>query len=105
LDELWLFAWETPDIKDQTANLWQKLKPFYQKLHAYVRMHLKKAFPDQMPKDNTIPAHLLGNMWAQQWSNIMNTVDGIDPYPNVTPIDVTKALENQVIFFSNFMIF
>jgi hypothetical protein len=44
-------------------------------------------------------------MWAQQWSNIMNTVDGIDPYPNVTAIDVTKALENQVIFFSNFMIF
>jgi peptidyl-dipeptidase A len=95
LDELWLFVWETPDIKDQTANLWEKLKPFYQKLHAYVRLKLKAVFGDKMPKDNTIPAHLLGNMWAQQWSNIMNTVDGIDPYPDVTEIDVTKALENQ----------
>ena len=96
MDELWLFAWETPDIKEQTAMLWEKLKPFYQKLHAYVRMHLKKAFPDKMPNDNTIPAHLLGNMWAQQWSNIMNTVDGIDPYPDTPAIDVTEALIEQV---------
>ncbi len=105
MDELWLFVWETPDIKDQTANLWEKLKPFYQKLHAYVRLKLKAVFGDKMPKDNTIPAHLLGNMWAQQWSNIMNTVDGIDPYPDVTEIDVTKALENQVINFKIFQDF
>jgi hypothetical protein len=76
--------------------LWEELKPFYQKLHAYVRMHLKKKFPDKMPKDNTIPAHLLGNMWAQQWSNIMNTVSGIDPFPDTPPIDVTQALIDQV---------
>ncbi|CAG2108942.1 unnamed protein product, partial [Medioppia subpectinata] len=95
LDDLWLFPWETPDIKTQTEDLWKKLKPFYEKLHAYVRKHLKKAYPDKMPADGTIPAHLLGNMWAQQWSNIMNTVPGVDPYPDVKTIDVTDEMVKQ----------
>ena len=93
MDDLWLFPWETPDIKEQTAKLWEQLKPLYQKIHAYVRMRLKDKYGDKMPKDGTIPAHLLGNMWAQQWSNIMNTIDNVDPYPEIKPIDVTEALE------------
>ena len=74
-----------------------QLKPFYVKLHAYVRKHLKAAHPDVMPADGTIPAHLLGNMWAQSWSNTMNTVPGVDPYPDVTTIDVTDELVKQVL--------
>ena len=96
MDELWLFVWETPDIKEQTAALWDKLKHFYEKLHTYVRIKLEKQYPNKMPKDGTIPAHLLGNMWAQSWSNIMNTVDGVDPYPDIESIDVTPALIAQV---------
>ncbi|CAG2109942.1 unnamed protein product [Medioppia subpectinata] len=95
LDDLWLFPWETPDIKTQTEDLWKKLNPFYEKLHAYVRKHLKKAYPDKLPTDGTIPAHLLGNMWAQQWSNIMNTVPGVDPYPDIKTIDVTEEMVKQ----------
>ncbi|CAG2177746.1 unnamed protein product [Oppiella nova] len=94
-DDLWLFPWETPDIKNQTENLLLEMMPFYQKLHAYVRKHLRKAYPGKMPKDKTIPAHILGNMWAQQWSNIMKTVPGVDPYPDVQTIDVTKELIKQ----------
>ena len=96
MDDLWLFSWETPDIKEQTAQLLKQLKPLYQKIHAYVRMKLKDKYPDKMPKDGTIPAHLLGNMWAQQWSNIMQTIEGIDPFPDMSPIDVTKTLEEKV---------
>ena len=25
---------------------------------------------DKVPQDQPIPAHLLGNMWAQSWGNI-----------------------------------
>ena len=95
LDDLWLFSWETPDIKDQAAKLWQQLKPFYQKIHAYVRMKLNVQYPGKLPKDGTIPAHLLGNMWAQQWGNLMNTTTGVDPNPELEPIDVTNALVEQ----------
>ncbi|CAG2161836.1 unnamed protein product, partial [Oppiella nova] len=95
LDDLWLFSWETPDIKNQTENLLLEMMPFYAKLHAYVRKHLRKAYPGKMPKDKTIPAHILGNMWAQEWNNIMNTVPGVDPYPGVQTIDVTKELVKQ----------
>jgi peptidyl-dipeptidase A len=98
LDDLWLFPWETPDLKQQCEQLWGQLRPFYQKLHAYVRMKLRTIYPDKMPQDGTIPAHLLGNMWAQTWSGILNSMEGIDPYPDVPTIDVTEAMNEQVIF-------
>ena len=45
-----------------------------------------------MPKDGTIPAHIVGNMWAQSWDSIMN-LPGFDPFPDIDPIDVTGALQ------------
>ncbi len=95
-DELWLHSWETPDIKEQTEKLWEQIRPFYEKLHAYVRMKLKAVYPRKMPKDNTIPAHILGNMWAQEWTSTMSTIPGVDPFPDISPIDVTNELKKQV---------
>lgn len=98
LTDLWLFQWETPDIREQVEKLLKQLMPFYQRLHAYVRIKLNDALPNQMPKDLTIPAHLLGNMWAQQWSHVIKSVQGVDPYPNIQTLDVTQALISQVLF-------
>ena len=67
-DQMMLSGWETPDFKQQLEDLWQKLRPSYQILHTYVRMKLRQKYGTRMPSDGTIPAHLLGNMWAQQWS-------------------------------------
>ncbi|CAG2104542.1 unnamed protein product, partial [Medioppia subpectinata] len=104
LYDLWLFQWETPDLMKQTYKLLHQLMPFYQKLHAYIRIRLSDALPTEMPADNTLPAHLLGNMWAQQWSHTMNTVEGVDPYPQIQTIDVSDALKTQVkqIFIKHF---
>ncbi len=33
---------------------------------------------DKVPEDGLIPAHLLGNMWAQEWANIYPLVE---PFP------------------------
>ncbi|KAI2806850.1 hypothetical protein BLOT_008809 [Blomia tropicalis] len=86
-DDLWMFSWEVDDLKDQVAELIKELHPLYQKVHAYVRYHLKTKYNSTMPDDGTIPAHLVGNMWAQSWSNLLNTIPELNPYPDVDPID------------------
>ncbi|CAG2107601.1 unnamed protein product [Medioppia subpectinata] len=95
LDDIWLYGWETEDIKKQMSKALDKLLPFYRKLHTYMRLKLEKTFAGKMPKDRTIPAHLLGNMWAQQWANTMKTVPGVDPFPNLAQIDVTDEMKKQ----------
>jgi peptidyl-dipeptidase A len=37
-------------------------------------------------------AHILGNMWAQEWSSIM---DLVAPFPDIPAIDVTPELQKQ----------
>ena len=95
-DDIWLYPWETKDLKEQVARLWEDLKPLYELIHAYVRKHLREQYKDIMPKDGTIPANLLGNMWAQSWSNTLKTVKGVDPYPDLESIDVTDKLKELV---------
>ena len=68
IDELWLASWETKDFKQMIGELWKEVKPVSQLLHSYVIMKLRQKYGSHMPSDGTIPAHLLGNVWAQQWS-------------------------------------
>ena len=52
-------------------RLWQQVRPLYMSLHTYVRARLVKQYgPGVVPPDGPIPAHLLGNPWAQEWANI-----------------------------------
>ena len=39
-----------------------------------------------------IPAHLLGNMWAQSWNNLK---DILIPYPEKPSLDVTDEMVKQ----------
>jgi peptidyl-dipeptidase A len=56
-------------------RLYQQVRPLYESLHCYVRARLNQKYGDQLvPLDKPIPAHLLGNMWAQDWSNIYDLV-------------------------------
>jgi peptidyl-dipeptidase A len=81
----------TPDeFAVEVDRLWEQVKPLYVSLHAYVRQRLRETYgPDVVPDSGPIPAHLLGNMWAQEWGNI---------YPLVAPptsdsgIDLTARL-------------
>ncbi|XP_065334357.1 angiotensin-converting enzyme-like [Cloeon dipterum] len=79
------------DFREQVGGLWEQLKPLYQQLHAYVRRHLRLKYGDEVVKaKGPIPAHLLGNMWAQTWGNI---ADIMLPYPNATSTgNVTASL-------------
>lgn len=89
----WIKDYEADDFSEQIETLWQKVKPLYLQLHAYVRRELRKKYGDDIvSKDGPIPAHLLGNMWAQTWANI---ADFTTPYPGKQLPDVTSAMVEQ----------
>ena len=75
----YLRSWyEVDNLAEIAEKLWQDLKPFYEELHAYVRFKLHKKYPKHVKLDEPVPAHLFGNMWAQQWENIY---DLVVPFP------------------------
>ncbi|CAH1788647.1 unnamed protein product [Owenia fusiformis] len=70
------------DIADMVDELFLQIKPMYLQLHAYVRRRLRENYPMAgITKTSPIPAHLFGNMWAQQWDQIL---DLVTPYPYVS---------------------
>ena len=79
------------DFQKAIMKLWNEVKPLYQELHAYVRYKLRENYPE-VPENGTVQAHLLGNMWAQDWSLIE---DLVKPYPKVPSLDVTPNLRKQ----------
>jgi peptidyl-dipeptidase A len=95
LGELWRAGYDMPPdaFEADTDRLWQEVKPFYDELHCYVRGRLQEVYGKaRVPDGKPIPAHLLGNMWAQEWSNLYPLVE---PYRNRASLDVDAALKAQ----------
>ena len=95
LGELWRAGYDmTPaEFEKETDRLWTQVKPLYDGLHCYARGKLQEKYgKERVPDGKPIPAHLFGNIWAQQWNNIY---DLLEPYPGVSNLDVTAALEKQ----------
>ncbi|KAL8605177.1 hypothetical protein ACOMHN_031118 [Nucella lapillus] len=89
----WRSWYEAPTFEQDVASLFEEMKPFYRELHAFVRQRLKKQYGEGVfPSSGHIPAHLLGNIWAQGWSNLQ---DLMMPYPNKTALDVTPNMVKQ----------
>ncbi len=91
----WRSNYDMPPEKfaAELDRLWQQVRPLYVSLHAYVRTKLREKYgAGAVPADGPIPAHLLGNMWAQGWTNI---------YPLVAPpkadpgYDLTEILKSR----------
>ena len=58
----------------ELERLWEQLRPLYLSLHAYVRSRLHDKYGTIVPEKGPIPAHLLGNLWQQDWSNVYELV-------------------------------
>ena len=89
---MWRSNYDMPadDFANELDRLWGQVKPLYDDLHCYVRSELGKEYgEDKVPQDQPIPAHLLGNMWAQSWGNIYDVVAPENADPGY---DVTKQL-------------
>ena len=76
---MWRSKYDMPpdDFAREVDRLWSQVKPLYDSLHCYVRSSLARTYGTTLvPEGKPIPADLLGNMWAQDWTNI---------YPIVAP--------------------
>ena len=72
------------DFAKDVDHQWNQVKPLYEALHCHVRAKLNEFYGDEIvPQTGKIPAHLLGNMWAQQWSNIYRLVKPENTTPGV----------------------
>jgi peptidyl-dipeptidase A len=91
---MWRSKYDMPPdaFAKELDRLWEQVRPLYVSLHAYVRAKLREKYGDAVPASGPIPAHLLGNMWAQTWDNV---------YPLVAPqnadpgYDLTKILKSR----------
>lgn len=76
---LWRSQYDMPpdEFAEEVDRLWEQVSPLYEALHCHVRAELQEEYgTDVVPPGEPIPAHLLGNMWAQEWGNV---------YPLVAP--------------------
>ncbi|XP_052258696.1 angiotensin-converting enzyme-like [Dreissena polymorpha] len=85
--------YDDAEFENDARKIFDQLAPLYDELHAYVRRKLKMHYdPKHFPSSGHIPAHLLGNMWAQQWNNIYAL---LEPYPGKGNQNITKAMTEQ----------
>jgi peptidyl-dipeptidase A len=80
------------EFSKELDRLWDQVRPLYTSLHAYVRGRLHAKYGDVVPANGPIPAHLLGNIWAQTWENVYPLVQP----PNADPgYDLTALLKKK----------
>jgi len=90
---LWRSQYDmTPEeFQAEIERLWTQVEPLYRELHTYVRRKLIEKYGDAARRpDGMIPAHLLGNPWAQEWGNIY---DVVAPPSGPMPYDLGAILK------------
>ena len=95
---MWRSKYDMPadDFAKELDRLWEQVRPLYLSLHAYVRNKLREKYgPDAVPASGPIPAHLLGNIWAQDWSNVYKLVAPADADPGYDLTEILKARNTQ----------
>ena len=87
------FDMKPDEFAAEMERLWQQVRPLYNSLYIYTRAKLNQKYGDAVvPKNGPIPAHLLGNMWSQEWEGI---------YPLLQPpaadpgYDLTEILKRR----------
>jgi peptidyl-dipeptidase A len=83
------------EFGQEVQRLWEQVEPLYRKLHRYTRGRLGAMYGgDVVPPNGPIPAHLLGNMWAQSWEHLFPILAPKDSDPG---FDLTAILRGKGI--------
>jgi len=94
--EMWRSGYDmTPaELAAETDRLWGQVKPLYEQLHCYTRTKLQTQYGPGKGAvgGGMLPAHLMGNMWQQDWGNLW---DVLEPYKGVGSLDINSALQRQ----------
>jgi peptidyl-dipeptidase A len=96
---MWRSSYDMPpdSFVKEVDRLYAQLKPLYDQLHAFVRARLSALYgANVVPANGMIPAHLFGNMWAQEWGNIYGKVapPSVAPSTDVTALLVAKKVDH-----------
>ncbi|HRF83079.1 MAG: M2 family metallopeptidase [Xanthomonadales bacterium] len=93
---MWRSGYDMPadEFAAETDRLWSQVQPLYEQLHCYTRDKLAQAYGVERGQvgGGLLPAHLMGNMWQQDWGNLW---DILEPYKGVGSLDITATLEKQ----------
>ena len=93
--EMWRSGYDMKpaEIAAETDRLWGQVKPLYEQLHCYTRTRLETKYgTDKGQVNGLLPAHLMGNMWQQDWANLW---DMLEPYQSAGSLDINSTLEAQ----------
>ncbi|MBX9402341.1 M2 family metallopeptidase [Lysobacter sp. BMK333-48F3] len=96
--ELWRSGYDMSpaELAAETDRLWGQVKPLYEQLHCYTRTRLETKYGADKGQvsGGMLPAHLLGNMWQQDWGNLW---DILAPYSEqqAGSLDINGALAAQ----------
>jgi len=96
--ELWRSGYDMSpaELSAETDRLWGQVKPLYEQLHCYTRSRLETKYGNDKGQvgGGMLPAHLLGNMWQQDWGNLW---DVLAPYSEqqAGSLDINAALARQ----------
>jgi peptidyl-dipeptidase A len=92
--ELWRSGYDMKpaDFQAETDRLWGQVKPLYDQLQCYTKNKLVAKYGAKGEVNGMIPAHLTGNLWQQDWSNLWPL---LQPYEGVKQVDIGGALKKQ----------
>ncbi|MCS6804302.1 MAG: M2 family metallopeptidase [Acidobacteriota bacterium] len=93
LGALWRSNYDMPPdaFAAEMERLWQQVRPLYESLYIYTRAKLSEYYGRQLvPENGPMPAHLLGNMWSQQWDNIYPLLKPATSDPGYDLSDILK---------------
>ena len=93
--QMWRSNYDMPAdaFAAEVDRLWNQVKPLYDDLHCYVRARLVEKYgANVLAPTGPIPAHLLGNMWAQEWGNVS---DLVAPRSTIPTYDLSALLKTH----------
>ncbi|XP_038217848.1 angiotensin-converting enzyme-related protein-like [Zerene cesonia] len=70
----WRDEIELPDLRRLCYQLYESILPLYKLLHGVARFQLRKNYGDIVPEKGPIPAHLLGDLWSQNWEKLVDMI-------------------------------
>ncbi|XP_054706990.1 angiotensin-converting enzyme-like [Uloborus diversus] len=81
------------NMEDDFERLWEQVKPLFKQIHAFTRRRLIQQYGSKYIRpDGPIPAHILGHMFSQSWTQIF---DILNPFPETPSPDVTAELQRR----------
>lgn len=79
---------EMMQLMDKTV---EDVKPLYEQMHLWTKKKLAERYKEQVPKK--LPAHWVGNRWAQEWPGLVESADLDDLFRSKSPEWIVQQAE------------